>query len=171
MTLSQTHVGQMAASPALLKSHYMDDLLSHAADLSPALVAMGSGDGLNNPTNKHSKHASWWWRVRAYPITNPCWSEALYLGKGKREEWEKDLLKWKFAKASTTDEHKDIVNSNQVHIIHCLSSMSDPKIKLQQEIWFHPRSIWCLLCVRYLCAEEKETLGVISLTINELESL
>lgn len=69
------------------------------------------------------------------------------------------------------DEHKDVVNSNQAHIIHCLSSMSDPKIKLQQEIWFHPRCIWCLLCVRYLCAERKETVGIISLTINELESL
>lgn len=72
MTLSQTHVRQMAATPALQKSHHMDDHLSHAADRSQVLVAVGSGDGLNNPVNKHPKHVPWWWRVRAYPLTNPC---------------------------------------------------------------------------------------------------
>lgn len=72
MTLSQTHVRQMAASPALLKSHHMDDHRSHAADRSQALVAVGSGDGLNNPVKKHLNHAPWWWKVGAYPLTNRC---------------------------------------------------------------------------------------------------
>lgn len=148
----------MAASSALGKSHHMDDHLPHTADGSCAVN-----------TQSMLLHGG---KLEHIHEQTP-----LYLGKWKREKWENNLLKCKFARASTVNEQEEAVISNQINAMHHLSSTWHLqtnlwKIKPQQEVWLHSTSIWCLLCVTFLCTEKQETLGergLIGLSINELE--